>query len=33
MTESSWVWRDDFDARMAVGYDEDGNPAEVYAAI
>jgi CubicO group peptidase (beta-lactamase class C family) len=33
MTESSWVWRDDFDARMAVGYDESGNPAEVYAAI
>ena len=33
MTESSWVWRDDFDARMAVGYDENGNPAEVYAAI
>jgi CubicO group peptidase (beta-lactamase class C family) len=33
MTESSWVWRGDFDARMAVGYDENGNPAEVYAAI
>jgi len=33
MTESSWVWRDDFYARMAVGYDENGNPAEVYAAI
>jgi CubicO group peptidase (beta-lactamase class C family) len=33
MTESSWVWRGDFDTRMAVGYDESGNPAEVYAAI
>ena len=33
MTESSWVWRGDFDARMAVGYDENGSPAEVYAAI
>jgi len=33
MTESSWVWREDFDARMAVGYDESGSPAEVYAAI
>jgi CubicO group peptidase (beta-lactamase class C family) len=33
LTESSWVWRGDFDARMAVGYDESGNPAEVYAAI
>jgi CubicO group peptidase (beta-lactamase class C family) len=33
MTESSWVWRGDFDARMAVGYDESGGPAEVYAAI
>jgi CubicO group peptidase (beta-lactamase class C family) len=33
MRESSWVWRGDFDARMAVGYDETGNPAEVYAAI
>jgi CubicO group peptidase (beta-lactamase class C family) len=33
MTDSSWVWRGDFDARMAVGYDEHGNPAEVYAAI
>jgi CubicO group peptidase (beta-lactamase class C family) len=33
MKESSWVWRDDFDARMAVGYDESGNPAEVYSAI
>ena len=33
MTESSWVWRTDFDARMAVGYDESGSPAEVYAAI
>jgi CubicO group peptidase (beta-lactamase class C family) len=33
MTESSWVWRDDFDSRMTVGYDENGSPAEVYAAI
>jgi len=33
MTESSWVWRDEFDPRMAVGYDESGSPAEVYAAI
>ena len=33
MTESSWVWRGDFDARMAVGYDEQGSAAEVYAAI
>ena len=33
MTESSWVWRGDFDARMAVGYDENGSAAEVYAAI
>ncbi len=33
MSESSWVWRPEFDARMAVGYDEDGKPAEVYAAI
>jgi CubicO group peptidase (beta-lactamase class C family) len=33
MTESSWVWRGDFDARMAVGYDETGSEAEVYAAI
>lgn len=33
MTETSWVWRGDFDPRMAVGYDENGSPAEVYAAI
>ncbi len=33
MTESSWVWRLEFDARMAVGYDEGGHPAEVYAPI
>lgn len=33
MTESSWVWRGEFDGRMAVGYDEEGKPAEVYAAI
>jgi CubicO group peptidase (beta-lactamase class C family) len=33
MTESGWVWRPEFDARMAVGYDEGGHPAEVYAAI
>jgi CubicO group peptidase (beta-lactamase class C family) len=33
MRESSWVWRGDFDSRMAVGYDEAGSPAEVYAAI
>jgi CubicO group peptidase (beta-lactamase class C family) len=33
MKESSWVWRGDFDARMAVGYDESGSPAEVYSAI
>jgi CubicO group peptidase (beta-lactamase class C family) len=33
MTESSWVWRADFDPHMAVGYDENGSPAEVYAAI
>lgn len=33
MSESSWVWRPDFDTRMAVGYDEAGKPAEVYAAV
>jgi CubicO group peptidase (beta-lactamase class C family) len=33
MRESAWVWRDEFDGRMATGYDEDGRPAEVYAAI
>jgi CubicO group peptidase (beta-lactamase class C family) len=33
MKESSWVWRDEFDDRMAMGYDEQGAPAEVYAAI
>jgi CubicO group peptidase (beta-lactamase class C family) len=33
MTESGWVWRPEFDAAMAVGYDEEGKPAEVYAAI
>lgn len=33
MRESSWVWRDEYDDRMAVGYDEAGAPAEVYAAI
>lgn len=33
MTESSWVWRGDFDTRMAVGYDENGSLAEVYSAI
>jgi CubicO group peptidase (beta-lactamase class C family) len=33
MRESSWVWRPEFDSRMAVGYDEGGAPAEVYAAI
>jgi CubicO group peptidase (beta-lactamase class C family) len=33
MTESSWVWRDAYERRMAVGYDENGEPAEVYAAI
>jgi len=33
MTESSWVWRPSFDPSMAVGYDEAGAPAEVYAAI
>ena len=33
MTESSWVWRPEFDARMAVGYDEEGKTAEVYAAM
>jgi CubicO group peptidase (beta-lactamase class C family) len=33
MKESSWVWRGDFDARMAVGYDESGRPDEVYSAI
>jgi CubicO group peptidase (beta-lactamase class C family) len=33
MTESSWVWRPEFDAHMAVGYDEDGKTAEVYAAM
>lgn len=33
MKESSWVWRDEFDDHMAMGYAEDGAPAEVYAAI
>ena len=33
MTESSYVWRPAYDRRMAVGYDEDGRPEEVYAAI
>lgn len=33
MKESSWVWRDEYDSRMAMGYDEAGAPAEVYAAI
>jgi len=33
MRESSWVWRDEYDGRMAVGYDDSGQPAEVYAAI
>ena len=33
MRESSWVWRDEYEDRMAVGYDEAGDPAEVYAAI
>jgi CubicO group peptidase (beta-lactamase class C family) len=33
LKESSWVWRDEFVDHMAVGYDEDGAPAEVYAAI
>ena len=33
MTESSYVWRPAFDSRMAVGYDEEGNKQEVYAAI
>jgi CubicO group peptidase (beta-lactamase class C family) len=33
MHESSWVWREEYEGRMAVGYDEAGNPAEVYAAI
>ncbi len=33
MTESSWAWRGEFDGPMAVGYDEGGAPAEVYAAI
>jgi CubicO group peptidase (beta-lactamase class C family) len=33
MTQSSWVWRPEFEASMAVGYDEGGAPAEVYAPI
>ncbi len=33
MNESSWVWRSEFDGRMAMGYDESGAPAEVYAPI
>ncbi len=33
MTETSWVWRAQYDVPMAVGYDEGGAPAEVYAAM
>jgi CubicO group peptidase (beta-lactamase class C family) len=33
MAESSYVWRPNFEARMAVGYEDDGNRAEVYAVI
>lgn len=33
MTESSYVWRPEFEARMAVGYEDDGSRAEVYAVI
>lgn len=33
MRESAWVWRDEYEGRMAVGYDDAGEPAEVYAAI
>jgi CubicO group peptidase (beta-lactamase class C family) len=33
MTESSYVWRADFETRMAVGYEDDGSQAEVYAVI
>jgi CubicO group peptidase (beta-lactamase class C family) len=33
MTETSYVWRPAFEARMAVGYEDDGSRAEVYAVI
>jgi len=33
MSESSYVWRPQYDRRMAVGYDEEGRREEVYAAI
>jgi CubicO group peptidase (beta-lactamase class C family) len=33
MTETSYVWRPDFEARMAVGYEDSGSRAEVYAVI
>jgi CubicO group peptidase (beta-lactamase class C family) len=33
LRESGWVWREEYEGRMAVGYDEAGDPAEVYAAI
>ena len=33
MTETSYVWRPAFDRRMAVGYGEDGQVEEIYAAI
>jgi CubicO group peptidase (beta-lactamase class C family) len=33
MSESSYVWRPDFETRMAVGYEDDGKRAEVYAVI
>jgi CubicO group peptidase (beta-lactamase class C family) len=33
MSDSSYVWRTDFDSRMAVGYNEQGGRVEVYAAM
>jgi CubicO group peptidase (beta-lactamase class C family) len=33
MSESSYVWRPAYEARMATGYDEHGQGLEVYAAI
>jgi CubicO group peptidase (beta-lactamase class C family) len=33
MTQSSYVWRPEYEQRMAVGYDAQGNREEVFAAM